>query len=309
MLLKDKPEMPSPEDAEQISLAKKSSEDRPISITKARLPRPKVPFWKLPAQTWNNIGVRWKLSILLLVASELPVLIVTQTLVKASEQSTLRELRTSVKEKGSFFVSEYVLWTNNESKQDAEAIAKSIEEANLDLSDATALAAKRSILQPLLQMSGEGVDPESIKNIKLITDSNGRSIEGNALVLSDDFSKFPLLAPKDQKELVPQAYKQEIVPTNSNLSNLPIVKNAISTGNPMYGIELVKSADLQAIGLEKQANIGIRPQITQGLKESKQPAPDNSTAAKRVSSYYDTDHSILQARSTCRHQDATPAAI
>jgi methyl-accepting chemotaxis protein len=273
MLLKDKPEMPSPEDAEQISLAKKSSEDRPISITKARLPRPKVPFWKLPAQTWNNIGVRWKLSILLLVASGLPVLIVTQTLVKASEQSTLRELRTSVKEKGSFFVSEYVLWTNNESKQDAEAIAKSIEEANLDLSDATALAAKRSILQPLLQMSGEGVDPESIKNIKLITDSNGRSIEGNALVLSDDFSKFPLLAPKDQKELVPQAYKQEIVPTNSNLSNLPIVKNAIATGNPMYGIELVKSADLQAIGLEKQANIGIRPQITQGLKESKQPAP------------------------------------
>jgi hypothetical protein len=103
MLLKDKPEMPSPEDAEQISLAKKSSEDRPISITKARLPRPKVPFWKLPAQTWNNIGVRWKLSILLLVASGLPVLIVTQTLVKASEQSTLRELRTSVKEKGSFF--------------------------------------------------------------------------------------------------------------------------------------------------------------------------------------------------------------
>ena len=275
MLLKDKPELPSPEDAKQISL-EKSSEDKPISITKTKLPplsKPKIPFWKLPSQVWNNIGVRWKLSIVLLVASGLPVLIVTQTLVKSSEQATLKELRTSVQEKGSFFVSEYVLWTNNESKQSAEAIAKSIEEANLDLSDATALAAKRSILQPLLQMSGEGVDPESIKNIKLITDSNGRSIEGNALVLSDDFSKFPLLAPKDQKELVPQAYKQEIVPTNSNLSNLPIVKNAIATGKPMYGIELVKSADLQALGLEKQANIGIRPQITQGLKESKQPAP------------------------------------
>jgi methyl-accepting chemotaxis protein len=275
MLLKDKPEFPSPEDAKQISL-EKSSEDKPISVTKTKLSslaKPKIPFWKLPSQVWNNIGVRWKLSIVLLVASGLPVLIVTQTLVKSSEQATLKELRTSVQEKGSFFVSEYVLWTNNESKQSAEAIAKSIEEANLDLSDATALAAKRSILQPLLQMSGEGVDPESIKNIKLITDSNGRSIEGNALVLSDDFSKFPQLAPKDQKELVPQAYKQEIVPTNSNLSNLPIVKNAIATGKPMYGIELVKSADLQALGLEKQANIGIRPQITQGLKESKQPAP------------------------------------
>ncbi len=273
MLLKDKPEMPSPEDAAQISLPK-SSEDQKTSITKVKSPpSSKVPFWKLPLQAWNNLGVRWKLSIVLLLASGLPVVIVTQTLVKSSEQASLKELRISVQEKGSFFVSEYVLWTNNESKQNAEAIAKSIEDADLDLSDANALAAKRSLLRPLIQVSSEGIDPESIKNIKLITDSNGRSIEGNTLVLSDDFSKFPLLAAKDQKELVPQVYRQQTVPTNSNLANLPIVKNAIATGKPMYGIELVKSADLQAIGLEKQANIGIRPQITQGLKELKQPAP------------------------------------
>jgi hypothetical protein len=43
----------------------------------------------------------------------------------------------------------------------------------------------------------------------------------------------------------------------------------------MYGIELVKSADLQSLGLEKQANIGIRPQITQGLSEAKQPVQNN----------------------------------
>jgi methyl-accepting chemotaxis protein PixJ len=273
MLLKDKPEMPSSEDAEQISPTK-ALEDQQISITKVKSPSsPKVPFWKLPAQAWGNLGVRWKLSIVLLLASGIPVIIVTQTLVKSSEQASLKELRTSVQEKGSFFVSEYVLWTNNESKQDAESIAKSIEDNNFDLSDATELAAKRSTLKPLLQVTSEGVDPESIKNIKLITDSSGRSIEGNTLVLTDDFSKFPLLAAKDQKELVSQIYKQETVPTNSNLSNLPIVKNAIATGKPMYGIELVKSSDLQALGLEKQSNIGIRPQITQGLKESKQPAP------------------------------------
>lgn len=275
MLLKDKPEMPSPEDVEQSSSAK-SSEDKQISTTQTKLsssPKPKVPFWKLPLQAWNNLGVRWKLSIVLLLASGLPVVIVTQTLVKSSEQASLKELRTSVQEKGSFFVSEYVMWTNNESKQDAEAIAKSIEDNNFDLSDATELAAKRSTLKSLIQVSSEGVDPESIKNIKLITDNSGRSIEGNTLVLSDDFSKFPLLASKDKKELVPQAYKEAPVPTNSNLANLPIVKNAIATGKPMYGIELVKSADLQALGLEKQANIGVRPQITQGLKESKQPAP------------------------------------
>ena len=274
MLIKEKPEItPNEESAEQLSSPKSVKQ---VSSTNLRrlpivLPKSKVPFWNLPSQAWNNLSVRWKLSIVLLLASGLPVLLVTQSLVKVSEQASLKELRTSVQEKGSFFVSEYVLWTNSESKRDAEAIAKSIEDATLDLSDATELVAKRSILQPLLQISSENIDPESIKNIKLITDNRGRSIDGNILILDEDFDKFPLLS-KEEGKLVSQSYKREVAP-NSNLANLPIVKNAIATGKPMYGIELIKSADLQSLGLEKQANIGIRPQITQGLTENKQPAP------------------------------------
>ena len=275
MLLKDKPEIPPSDDGEQIaanrSVTKISFSRRALSISPS--PKSKVPFWKIPSQVWNNLGVRWKLSIVLLLSSGIPVLIVTQTLVRSSEQASLRELKTSVQEKGSFFVSEYVLWTNSESRRDAEAIAKSIEDTNFDLSDANELTAKRSTLQPLLQLTSEDVDPESIKNIKLITDNRGRSIEGNILILDDDFTKFPQLASQEQKELVPQTYKQQLVPNSSNLANLPIVKDAIATGKPMYGIELVKSADLQALGLDKQANIGIRPQITQGLSELKKPAP------------------------------------
>lgn len=126
MLTKDKPEIPSSENPEQSppqkTITKISLSERPTSLSKA-----KVPFWKLPTQIWNNLSVRWKLSIVLLLASGLPVLIVTQILVKSSEQASLKELRTSVQEKGSFFVSEYVMWTNNEAKQDAEAIAKAVE--------------------------------------------------------------------------------------------------------------------------------------------------------------------------------------
>jgi len=272
MLLKDKSEIPPSEDtAQSLENLTPVSELEPEIF--ASPSKPKVPFWKLPLQVWNNVSVRWKLSILLLLASGVPVLIVTQTLVKSSEESSLKALKTTVQEKGSFFVSEYVMWTNSESRQGAEAIAKSIEDANFNVSDANELAAKRSLLQPLLQINGEGVDPESIKNIKLITDNTGKSIEGNVLVLDEDFTKFPQLADKSKEELVPQLYKQQAALPSSNLANLPIVKNAIATGKPMYGIELVKASDLQALGLDKQANIGIRPQITQGLKESKQPAP------------------------------------
>ncbi|MFN5838465.1 MAG: cache domain-containing protein, partial [Pseudanabaena sp.] len=281
MLLKDKPELPPSEDKTQISGQVLTDKTTPkILLSKKDLQatstKPKIPLWKLPSQLWNNLGVRWKLSILMLLTSGLPVLIVIQILVQSSEQASLKELRTSVQEKGSLFLSEYVLWTNEESKQEAAAIAKSVEGANIDLSDVNELTAKRSILQPLVQVSSEGINPESIKNFKLITDNNGRSIEGNVLVLNEDFSKFPQLAAKDKEELVPQSYQQKVAPSNSNLANLPIVKSAIATGKPMYGIELVKLADLQSLGLEKQANIGIRPQITQGLSEAKQPAPDDT---------------------------------
>lgn len=275
MLLKDKSEIPPSEDT-----AQNLENHTPISELEPEIfasqSKPKVPFWKLPLQVWNNVSVRWKLSILLFLASGVPVLIVTQTLVKASEESSLKALKTTVQEKGSFFVSEYVMWTNSESRQGAEAIAKSVEDANLNVSDANELAAKRSLLQPLLQINSEGVDPESIRNIKLITDNTGKSIEGNVLIIDEDFTKFPQLADKSKEELVPQSYKQQVALPSSNLANLPIVKNAIATGKPMYGIELVKASDLQALGLDKQANIGIRPQITQGLKESKQPASEGS---------------------------------
>ncbi len=267
MLIKDKPEIPTSEKTEQILLTK------PVTQTLSHQSKKQVPFWKLPSKAWNNLGVRWKLAIVILLSSGLPVLLVTQTLVKSSEESSLKELRTSIQEKGSFFVSEYILWTNSESRRDAEAIAKTIEDANLDLSDPTELAAKRSTLQPLLQVSSEGIDPESIKNVKLLTDIRGRIIEGNTLVLNEDFSKFPISAPKGQEQIIPQSFKQSVVSNGSNLENLPIVKDAIATGKPMYGIELIKSTDMQTLGLEKQANIGIRPQNTQGLTESQQPAP------------------------------------
>ncbi len=279
MLLKDKPEIPPSKDVaptpENRSVTKISVANAAVEASPSKS---KVPVWKLPLQVWNNVGVRWKLSLVLLLTAGIPVWLVTQTLVKSSEEAALKELRTTVQEKGSFFVSEYVMWTNSESKRDAEAIAKSVEDAKLDLSDAADLSAKRSLLQPLLQVSSDEIDPESIKNVKLITDNTGRSIEGNVIILDEDFAKYPQIssASKDKGELVSQKYKQQAALPSSNLANLPIVKNAIATGNPMYGIELVKTSDLQALGLEKQANIGIRPQITQGLKESKQPAPSGT---------------------------------
>jgi methyl-accepting chemotaxis protein len=275
MLIQDKPEIPASENSENKDKVANKSATRILSAPPKKPVLTKLPFWKFPSQAWNNLSVRWKLSAVMLLVSGLPVVIVTQTLVKSSEQSALRELRTSVKEKGSFFVSEYVLWTNAEAKQDAEAIVTAIESANFNLSDPAELTSKRATLQPLLQLTSEGRDPESIKNVKLVTDGNGRSIEGNSLILDDDFTKQPALAPKNQQDFS-QKYLQNTIPAGNDLSSLPIVKTVIATGKPMYGIEFLRSADLQKLGLQKQAAIGTRPQATQGLSTAKQPAPEGT---------------------------------
>ena len=111
MLLKNKPEIPAPED--KSSAATMNVVIAAPEQNKPEQNKPKTPFWKLPLSLWNNVGVAWKLSVVLLFVSGLPVLFVTQVLVRSSEESALKELTTSVKEKGSFFVSEYVLWTKS----------------------------------------------------------------------------------------------------------------------------------------------------------------------------------------------------
>ncbi|MBD2187170.1 methyl-accepting chemotaxis protein [Pseudanabaena mucicola] len=275
MLIQDKPEIPASDNLENKDKVANKSATRILSTPPKTTVIPKLPFWKAPAQAWNNLSVRWKLSAVMLLVAGLPVVVVTQTLVKSSEQSALKELRTSVKEKGSFFVSEYVLWTNAEAKQDAEEIVTQLESANFNLSDPAEIASKRATLQPLLQLTGEGRDPESIKNVKLVTDANGRSIEGNSLILDDDLTKQPTLAPKDQQDFS-QKYIQKTIPAGNDLSSLPILKTAIATGKPMYGIEFLRSTDLQKLGLQKQAAIGTRPQAIQGLSAAKQPAPEGT---------------------------------
>jgi methyl-accepting chemotaxis protein PixJ len=50
----------------------------------------------------------------------------------------------------------------------------------------------------------------------------------------------------------------------------------LSSGNLLSGAELLKAETLQPLGLDKQANIGIRKQKTQGLPELKKPVPEGT---------------------------------
>lgn len=254
--------------------------DRKVSVSTSTPQPPKTsPLVRtsLPKKLqrgWEDLSLRTKLAIVLVLTTGLPVLIVTQVMTKASEANLLQDLRTSLQEKNTLFTEEYVLWTNEESKNEADTITQEVQKANIDLSNPNQVLIHRTFLQSLLQVKPDA-EPESIKNFNIITDAQGRTIAQSGQILAENFAVPPQLKPADSP-LVTPAYKPVSIPVGTALGSIPIVKNALATGKNLNGMELFKADSMQLLGLATQANVGIRPQTTEGLPEPKQPSADGT---------------------------------
>lgn len=223
---------------------------------------------------WQNLPLQSKLVIMLLVTTGVPLLVVTQALLRVASDNLLSDLRASLQEKNTLFTEEYVLWTKEESKLDADTITTAVQDAQIDLSNPQEVLQRSAFLQNLLKIKND-VEPESVKSFKIITDAQGRSIAHNAQVLAEDFAlKSPL--PATGAPPITREYKSVPLASGTALGTIPIVKNAIATGQALDGMELLKEDSLQLLGVTQQANIGIRPQSIQGLPEPKQPASEGT---------------------------------
>jgi methyl-accepting chemotaxis protein PixJ len=225
---------------------------------------------KAKANFWQNLSFQWKLTLLLMTTAAIPVFAVTALLNKFAGDQFLRDLTATVSDKNLIFTEEYVLWTNEEAKADADSLVQTVQEARIDLRQPKQVEGRRSFVQNLLLLRSD-VEPESIKSFKILTDAQGRTVAQNIQVLAEDFSKYPLLPAKDT--FTPQQYRSVSLPSGIALGDVPIVKAALSTGRPLAGMELLKGDYLKRLGLDKQANIGLRPQVIKDLPENKQPFP------------------------------------
>ena len=66
---------------------------------------------------------------------------------------------------------------------------------------------------------------------------------------------------------------QGSLPIGIEIGDIPIVRDVLTSQKPLSGVELFKGEWLKRLGLERQANIGVRAQKTQGLPEARQPFP------------------------------------
>lgn len=220
---------------------------------------------------WDNLGFRTKIALLLLGSAALPVIAVTQGLVTLNRNESLQNLKASLEQDGKSFAQEYVLWSQVESQGQAENLAKLVQATNIDLSNPDQVSERRAFLQNFLTINN-GVDPESNKSFQILTDAQGRTVAQDIQILAQDSSTKPALLSQNAPLTQPK-YSSVSLPVGINLSDLPIVKNALRSGRPLSGMELLKSSALQRLGLEKQANIGLQKQTTQNLAPAKQPFP------------------------------------
>ncbi len=219
---------------------------------------------------WQDLSLRWKITLSLWLAATLPAAILTQTNVQFSRTNYINNLKTTLQEKGTFFTSDFVLWSLDEAKREAEEIAKTAQDSKISL-EGTISPGEQSLFRSFLQLSGDA-EPESIKNFKIIVNKQGKVIAANAQIIDDKFVENPPLSGKNQ--VYRPSYRTVAIPADTNLQELTILQKTLTEGKAQSGSELLKSGLLQKLGIAEQARIKPRPQITKGLAPGEAPFPE-----------------------------------
>lgn len=227
-------------------------------------------WWHLPVRLWNNLPLKAKITTLLILGSAIPVIAVTQAIVEFTRQKALSNLQETLN-------TDLVLLDNaiNSQKQELEhsanTLALSVESSNINLQEASKVQSPQfQKLQALVAASHTQIPDASFY---IITDSKGNTIAQYIQSLKGDFSSYPLL-PKE-KAFTPEF---EVIEKNPGIpiGDLPIIENTLKLNTSLSGFELINSKVLQRLGLERQANIGVRTQKIEGLPEPKKPYPEGT---------------------------------
>jgi methyl-accepting chemotaxis protein len=224
---------------------------------------------KQPSRIWNNLSIRAKITTLLVIGAVIPVVAVTQGIVGLSRELALNDLKESLQTK--LLVLDKSLKAETRQIEDSSSIlAQSVVTAGINLKDRGTVTAQQSQLDSFIQ-TAKTLKPNA--SFYLITNAKGETVAQSVQMVQDDFSKFPPLpaAKTATTQFSPVPSKAGIA-----LGNISIVQAALAQSQSLSGVELVKNQELQRIGLNQQADIGIRTQSTKGLSETKKPYPEGT---------------------------------
>lgn len=222
-------------------------------------------------QRWENLNFRSKLALLLAGSIAIPVIIVTQILGEVAENRLSVSYQQGLKRELAL-LNDAIEKLQDNNEVDAAAIAKLVEISGINLNNSAEVLARHDALA---NFTNDSLEEMAGQSFHIITDAQGRTVTQFIEILDEDFSSYPTLPPKNSLITQPK-YRMIFLPPGIPLSDIPIVKNVLRNGLPLRGTELFSAKSLQRLGLDKQANIGIREQKISGLPASKQPFPQGT---------------------------------
>ena len=217
---------------------------------------------RTPFYYWRNLSVRWKLTSILILSAALPAVLTTEAISRVTSAKYMENLKSrlsiSIRE-----LETEVADIEQEARVQVNTLGKILQTNSVDWEQPNS-----SSLQEWLTNSNLP-DAKTTQNFLLVTNAKGTTIAQTIHILDGDLTTYPALTDKGESSLKPI----ELL-TGIDLSDLAIFKEATQARRLISGVEILTTNQLQRLGLDKQAWVGIRPQKTKDLPESKIPAPD-----------------------------------
>jgi anti-anti-sigma regulatory factor/HAMP domain-containing protein len=218
---------------------------------------------------WHNLKISSKLSLLLITGIALPVIGITQGIVFTAQQQAKKEIQSRIAIELKILEEEIISYQELIAEE-TEKLATLIETSDININDPAQKSSVQSLLNRVMKTNPN-------ESFHLITDRQGKTIAQRIYIVDKNVSQYSLLPQSDTK----QEPKLRLIslPLGIDIKDIPIIDKVLRNANfgkPLMGIELLESKYLKRLGLEQQANIGIRPQKTKGLPEVKQPFPQGT---------------------------------
>lgn len=229
-----------------IAKPRSDSAKLPDSLVESSATAPK----KAKTNFWQNLSFRGKLAILLIAGAALPVVAVTQGIVAFSQQKAQEALQESLDSSASGFLDDYLIWTRDEDGWQADNLATVIETTKIDLGDPKQVAENRFLLDSLVKKSfalQDAARSDTYKSFRLIANTEGKTVAQ----LINLQNQFALGASLEDEKIVKEVSR----PLGIAIADVPIIRDALKTGQLRVGIELLEGKFLQRLGLEPQAKI------------------------------------------------------
>jgi methyl-accepting chemotaxis protein PixJ len=202
-------------------------------------------IWQKVGKKWRDANLSTKLAIVLATTAAVPLFLVTQGLISNNRHRALADAQNLLEILGNGFKDDYVGWQQSTDEAATKNLAGIVQTTGINLNDPNQVVAKRNTLQNFLKLA-EDVDPTVKRNFQIFTNAGGKTVAQEIRILvegSDNNYSFQSISR----------------PAGIDLSTIPIVKEALSTGKPLVGAELLNAEQIRALGLEKQATINPEP--------------------------------------------------